>query len=154
MQLRGHNLLGRVNRLARTFVIPEPPPVVELIFGGEEEPSFGLTLYPDGTRLNYPASYPHLNPALRDEVAPEEPQPEEPPAPEPKPKRTPPRPPVGDPVLYHHLTKFERLKTDPPLWETWSKTALVREGPPMIDNRGYYSPPGPEPPWTIQPRSP
>ena len=132
---KGANLGGRYCRLAKTYVKPKPRRMIEFIWGGDE-PSFGLTLMPDGTTLQYPISYPHLNPELRqgDAVL----QPDPPPKPEPPPVRKRERGiHVGDPVLYHHLTKFEKLKTDPPLWETWSERAPIREGPPMIDNQGY-----------------
>lgn len=113
---KGANLGGRFCRLAKIYVKPEPPRMIELIWGGEE-PSFGLTLMPDGTTLDYPISYPHLNPDLLpgDAVL----QPDPPPEPEPRPARQyePPRP-AGDPVLYHHLTKFETLNPHPPPWET------------------------------------
>lgn len=41
----------------------------------------------------------------------------------------------SDPVLYDHLTKFDKgPPLDPPLWETWSQQPPIREGPPLPDN--------------------
>lgn len=132
---KGYNLSGRFSRLSKTYVKPKPKRMIEYIWGGDE-PSFGITFMPDGSQLNYPISYPHLNPALRDAPEGTDPEslvPEVPPAPTREYRK-----PVGDPVLYHHLSKFEALRTDPPVWETWSERAAAREGPPMIDSRGYY----------------
>jgi hypothetical protein len=130
---RGFNLGGRYRTLSKIYVKPEPPRFLELIWGGDE-PSFGLTFMPDGTTLQYPISYPHLNPDRQQGDAVLQPDP----PPEPPPVRKRERQTFsGDPVLYHHLTKFEKLITDPPLWETWSQSAPIREGPPMIDNQGY-----------------
>ena len=53
----------------------------------------------------------------------------------------PPRP--SDPVLYDHLTKFDKgPPLDPPLWETWSERDPIAEKPPLPDRRAGQGGPG------------
>jgi len=118
---RGHNLPGRFARLAKVYRKPEPPEMLELVWGDIDDPSFGVTIMPDGDSLPYPISFPHLDPARRAErqQAGDDPEPDPTEAPSPAP--APPRraAPQGDPVLYHHLSKFEALRPTPPPWETY-----------------------------------